>query len=319
MRAPASPDLASAAASNPAAISRLTRAALYHDWRQALAFCRSLPDVRPPAPMTFHMFWRQRRAGFLRKRRPFGRKQALPVKAFFATQDLSRSTLVLWSDEDLSGNPWLQPFVSQLTLRVYSPDAEVRGTALEARPDLYRAEDHRVWRDGDLFRILALHNYGGVYVDMDMVLLRSLGALVEQEFIYQWQHFDDLYNGASMHVRKGSAFARELIDGVIELPPHEFNWGRENLRRAVDRGAAVTIFPAPFFDAEWQADPAFEPFKRTARSADRYDGAFAWHWHNRWDQKIQDGSKFQRLEAEMDARLLAIGFAPGPPMGTQGD
>ena len=312
MPAPACHDRVPAACAPLIAISPETHYELYHDWRKALAFCRSLPDASPPEPVRFHMFWRQRRAGFLRKRRPFGRKQALPVKAFFATQDLSRSTLVLWSDEDLSGNPWLQPFASRMVFRVYSPDAEVRGTALEARPEVYRAEDHRVWRDGDLFRILALHNDGGVYVDMDMVLLRSIGALLGQEFIYQWDQFDGIYNGAIMHVRKGSAFARELIDGVIELPPFEFNWGRENLRRALDHGAAVTIFPSPFFDTEWQADPKFEPFKRTPNSANFYDGAFAWHWHNRWDRRIQDGSKFQLLEAHMDARLLALGFAPGP-------
>jgi len=312
MRAPASPDAGIASSPRAIAIAAHTHYELYHDWRRALAFCRGVPDVSPAAPITFHMFWRQRRAGVLRKRRPFGRKQALPVKAFFATQDLSQSTLMLWSDEDLSGNPWLQPFASRVICRVYSPEAEVRGTALEMRPDVYRAEDHRVWRDGDLFRILALHNYGGVYVDMDMVLLRSLGALLEQEFIYQWDQFDGVYNGAIMHARKASAFARELIDGVIELPPFEFNWGRENLRRAVDRGAAVTIFPAPFFDTEWQADPRFEPFERTANSASFYDGAFAWHWHNRWDRRIQPGSKFQLLEARMDARLLAMGFPPGP-------
>jgi glycosyl transferase-like sugar-binding protein len=319
MRAPASPDVLAAVSSDAIAIAPETHHALYHDWRQALAFCRGVPDVSPAAPVTFHMFWRQRRAGLLRKRRPFGRKQALPVKAFFATQDLSLSTLILWSDEDLSHNPWLRPFASRLICRVYSPEAEVRGTPLEARPEVYRAEDHRVWRDGDLFRILALHNYGGVYVDMDMVLLRSLGALVDREFIYQWQHFDGVYNGAIMRAWKGSVFARALIDGVIELPPHEFNWGRENLRRAVDRGAAVTIFPSPFFDTEWQADPQFEAFKRTANSANLYDGAFAWHWHNRWDRRIEDGSKFQLLEAAMDARLRAMGFAPGPSLGTHGE
>jgi len=61
------------------AISPSTHYDLYHDWRKALEFCRGLPDVAPPEPVTFHMYWRQRRAGFWRKVRPFGRKQALPV------------------------------------------------------------------------------------------------------------------------------------------------------------------------------------------------------------------------------------------------
>jgi hypothetical protein len=253
------------------AISPDTHRELYRDWRKALTFCQTLPDVSPREPVTFHMFWRQRRAGFWRKVRPFGRKQALPVKAFFATQDLSRCSLVLWSNEDLSRNAWLRPFAPHLTFRIYQPEAEVRGTDLADRPELYRQQDRRVWRDGDLFRILALHNFGGVYVDMDM----------------------------------------ELIAGVMALPPGQFNWGRENLRRAVGRGRAITVFPSPFFNTEWQADPRFKPFENTPNSANMYDGAFAWHWHNRWDEPIQEGSKFQRLEARIDRKLLESGLPTG--------
>ena len=278
---------------------------LYHDWRKALAFCRSLPDVGPPAPVTFHMFWRQRRAAFWRQARPFGRKQALPVKAFFATQDLSRCSLVLLSEEDLSGYPWLQPFAPHLTFRIYRPEGKCAARRWRSA-DIYRQQDHRVWRDGNLFRILILHNYGGVYVDMDMVLLRSLGALLSQEFIYQWDVFDGEYNGALMHLRQGSDFGRELIAGVLAIPPGEFNWGKENLKRAIHRGRAITVFPCPFFDTEWQADPRFKPFRNTPNSANLYEGAFAWHWHNRWDEPIQEGSKFHRLEASIDQKLLAM-------------
>jgi hypothetical protein len=294
------------------AISPESHYELYHDWRKALAFCQTLPDVSPPEPVTFHMYWRQRRAGFWRKVRPFGRKQALVVKAFLASQDLSRCSLVLWSDEDLSNAASLRQFAGNLTFRIYRPADEVRGTPLADRPELYRQEDRRVWRDGDLFRILALHNYGGVYVDMDMVLLRSLGALLGQEFIYQWEDCDGVYNGALMHLWKGSDFARELIAGVMAIPPGEFNWGKDNLRRAVDLGRGVTVFPSPFFDTEWQADPKFKPFVNTPNSANFYDGAFAWHWHNRWDAPIQNGSKFQRLEARVEQRLLEMGILTAP-------
>ena len=294
------------------AISLETHRELYHDWQSALTFCRTLPDVSPREPVTFHMFWRQRRGGVFRRPRPFGRKQSLPVKAFFATQDLSRCSLVLWSDEDLSGNEWLRPFASSLTCRIYQPEAEARGTPLVDRPAIYGQRDSRVWRDGDLFRALVLHNYGGVYVDLDMVLLRSLGALLDQEFIYQWEGFDDMYNGALMHLWKGSDFARELIVGCMTIPPGEFNWGRENLRRAIDHGLMMTVFPSPFFDTDWLATPEFKPFQKTPQSADLFEGAFAWHWHNRWDEPIQEGSKFQLLEARIDEKLRDLGFSTGP-------
>ena len=262
--------------------------------------------------MVFHMLWRQRRPGFWRRPRPFGRKQALPVKSFFATQDQSACSLVLWSDDDLSQNEWVRPFASRISFRRYDPESEARGTRLEHRPDLYAQKDGRVWRDGDLFRALVLHNYGGVYVDMDIVLLRSLGPLLHGEFVYQWDDFDDQYNGALMHLGRRSAFAAELLTGIEEIPPGKSNWGRANFRRAFDRGVTVNAFPSAFFDTDWQADPTFEktfrPFARTA-NLDLFLGAFAWHWHNHWDDPIEQGSKFQLFEARIDGMLRERSFA----------
>lgn len=296
-------------------IAPATHHALYHDWRAALAFCRAIPDAPPAAPTTFHMYWRQQRAGLFRRARPFGRKQALPVKAFFATQDLSRCSLTMWSDGDLSDSEWLRPFVDRIAFREYRPELEVRGTAIEAHPETFRQQDRRVWRDGDLFRILILHRYGGVYVDMDMVLLRSLGPLLDTEFIYQWEDYDGVYNGALMYLCAGSRFGRELIDGVLEIPPANFAWGRDNLVRAVSRGCPITIYPAAFFDAEWQAEQKFVGFKATPSGADLYDGAFAWHWHNQWDAAIEPGSRFERYETLIDRRLVELGILDAAAAG----
>ena len=293
-------------------VSLATHYELYHDWRKAIAFCRTLPDVPPSDPVAFHMYWREAHGRWWwPSSRPFGRKQALPVKAFFATQDLSKCSLTVWSDRDLSRSEWLAPFAGRLSLRVYDAGDEARGTPLERHPRVYRQRDARVYRDGDLFRILVLHNHGGVYVDMDTVLLRSLGVFLNQEFVYQWDNFDDRYAPALMHLRRGGAFAAELVRGILEIPPGKYNWGRENVRRAIDRGRSITVFPSPFFNTEWQADPGFEPFRRSSGSAEQdrlYEGAFAWHWHNKWDDPIEPGCKFERLETFVDARLRALGL-----------
>jgi hypothetical protein len=254
------------------------------------------------------MYWRHQRAGWFARPRPFGRKQALPVKSFLATQDLDRCSLTVWSDIDLSSNPWLKPFADRITCRQYRPEVEVRGTALEHRPDIFRQQDRRVWRDGDLFRILVLHNYGGVYVDMDVVLLRNLGALLDREFIYQWEDYDGVYNGALMHLNRTGRFASELIRGVLNLKPGSFSWGRDNLGRAVALGCPIAIFPAAFFDTDWQAEEQFVAFKKTGSSANLHEGAFAWHWHNQWDAPIEDGSKFEVLERAIDRRLALRGL-----------
>ena len=280
---------------------------LYHDWRKAIAFCRTLPDVSPSEPVTFHMYWRERFGRFWPTVRPFGRKQALPVKAFIATQDLTMCSLVLWSDRDLSDNDWLRPYLPYLTLRIYDAEREAHDTPLADHPTVYRQRDSRAYRDGDLFRVLVLYKHGGIYADMDTVLLRSLGVFLDQEFLYQWESFDDKYAPALLRLRKGSAFARALIDGLIEIPAGKYNWGRENMCRAFGLGQRIAVFPSPFFNTEWQAVPRFEPFKKMPYSSELYDGAFAWHWHNKWDDPIEPGSKFALLEAQMDERLARMG------------
>jgi glycosyl transferase-like sugar-binding protein len=288
-------------------VSLETHYELYHDWRQAIAFCRTLPDVSPPEPVTFHMYWRERFGRFWPTVRPFGRKQALPVKAFVATQDLSMCSLVLWSDRDLSGNEWLRPLLPYATLRIYDVESEARGTPLEKHPEVYRQRDARAYRDGDLFRVLVLYKYGGIYADMDTVLLRSLGVFLDQEFLYQWESFDDKYAPALLRLRQGGAFARALVDGLIAIPAGKYNWGRENMCRAFGLGHRIAVFPSPFFNTEWQAVPRFEPFKKMPYSSELYEGAFAWHWHNKWDEPIEPGSKFQLLEALIDERLSRMG------------
>lgn len=289
------------------AISLATHDELYHDWRKAIAFCRTLPDVSPPGAVRFHVYWRERHGRFWRTVRPFGRKQALPIKAFLATQDLSTCALTLWSDRDLSQNEWVRPFLPHITLKIYDPAIEAVETPLADHPRVYAQQDSRAYRDGDLFRSLILYKYGGVYVDMDLVLLRSLGVFLDEEFVYQWDRFDDMYVSALMHLRPGSPFGRELIQGIIEIPPGKYNWGRENIRRAFERGQRIRVFPSPFFDTDWQARSRFTPFANTPDSAEMYDGAFAWHWHNQWEAAIEPGSKFERLERIMEQKLTERG------------
>src|SRR4029078_4890886 len=97
----------------------------------------------------------------------------------------------------------------------------------------------------------------------------------------QWENFDDRYAPALMRLRKGSPFAQELVRGIIGIPAGKYNLGRENVRRAIERGHRIAVFPSPFFNTEWQADPGFEPFKRTPASGNLYEGAVAWAWHNK--------------------------------------
>ena len=129
----------------------------------------------------YHTYWRVDLA-------PFGHRQEWMLKSFFATQDLSLSRLTLWSNGDLDSNilqTYLNRYPNSFALKVVDIPSLSKGTALE-NSYLLTKKDPRAWVDGDLIRLLLLWNYGGVWVDMDFLLTRSLQPLLEHEFVTQW-------------------------------------------------------------------------------------------------------------------------------------
>lgn len=147
------------------------------------------PDLGPPSPplpvsqkLAFHSYWRKDLV-------EFGERQAWMVRSYLATQDLDRTRMILWSNDDLSTNPAVAAFIRDhpdnfATMKV-DVDFLARGTAL-ARSSLLHRKDERAWVDGDLIRLLVTWEYGGVWIDMDSLLTRDLIPLLEHEFVTQW-------------------------------------------------------------------------------------------------------------------------------------
>ncbi|KAE9399156.1 hypothetical protein BT96DRAFT_976081 [Gymnopus androsaceus JB14] len=156
---------------------------------------------------------------------------------FFATQNLATSRLILWSNGDLRANPILKGYLEKygqgddwaFNVRVVDVAVLARGTELD--PELTNRKHTTAWVDGDLIRLLLLWNYGGVWVDMDFLLTRDLGVLLEHEFVTQWDCYDKKYtplNGALMHFFTHSPYLCEAFHIMATDPPprpHSTDWG----------------------------------------------------------------------------------------------
>ena len=137
--------------------------------------------ISPEDRTLYHTYWRVDLA-------PFGPRQEWMLKSFFATQDLSSSRLILWSNGELNSNilqTYLKRYPDSFALGIVDIPSLAKGTALEGS-HLLMLEDALAWVDGDLLRLLLLWNYGGVWIDMDLLLTRSLEPLLEHEFVTQW-------------------------------------------------------------------------------------------------------------------------------------
>lgn len=139
-------------------------------------------------PVIYHTYWRADLA-------PFGERQAWFIRSFFATQNLSSASMILWSNGDLNANPWIAAFArtysGSFETKIVNVDFLARDTAL-AKSDRLHTNDPKAWVDGDVIRLLVIWEYGGVWVDMDSLLTRDLAPLLEHEFVTQWDCYGAL-------------------------------------------------------------------------------------------------------------------------------
>ncbi|KAH8828914.1 glycosyltransferase family 32 protein [Flagelloscypha sp. PMI_526] len=281
----------------------------------------SSPSLSPDLKMQYHAYWRYDLA-------PFGPRQEYFLKSFFATQDISRSRMILWSNGDLSSNEILQSYLKKypdsFTLKEVDIPSLARGTALDGSPLLTKTEDSKAWVDGDLIRLLLLWNYGGVWVDMDSLLTRDLHPLLEHEFVTQWDCYDKLYapfNGALMRFRKHSPYLCEAFHVMsISSPPRpsSTDWGSllyYKLYKALIAGSIppFKILPFCFTDARsCRPDNRLpDPFEKDHASGmwtggislDKGGGLdrtlkekiFSVHLHNQWEKVFPTGGWVDRL------------------------
>jgi len=249
--------------------------------------------------LVFHCFWRVPRE--------FGRKQVAVIMSILANHinKLDNLEINLWSNIDLSNNILLQNIKKYLNFKRWNLDIERKDSILENCYYITKESisDNMCYLEGDLFRLLVLNKYGGFYIDMDVLILRDMTPLNNLEFLYQWgtsgcndNELVMTMNGAVMRFNKSSAILEEYLEILSEDIPYKdsTSWGNKLYSKLINN--SILVLPCIWFNSEWgHEDTINDPFGNKNK-IELFDGAFTWHWHNRWDDEIKDGSKFQILE-----------------------
>lgn len=153
-------------------------------------FASTVAPAAAPEELLYHTYWRT-------DLRSFGPRQAATIEAFLASQPHAASKLILWSNgaEALRSSPHVRPFLDEWASVFEVRQADLAQLAVGTDLDgmVGSVYDSKGWVDGDALRLLLLWHYGGVWMDMDMLLVRDLHTLAETEFVGQW----DCY-GASL-------------------------------------------------------------------------------------------------------------------------
>ncbi|BEI87141.1 hypothetical protein CcaverHIS002_0704870 [Cutaneotrichosporon cavernicola] len=292
--------------------------------------------VQPPSKaenLLYHTYWRT-------DLRDFGVRQAATIEAFLASQPHASSRLILWSNgaKSLRQSPYVRPFLDAWGHVFEVRQADLMELAVDTELDglLGSVYDARGWVDGDALRLLLLYHYGGIWMDMDMLLTRDLHTLAETEFVGQWDCYDKPYfqmNGAVMHFRKHSPYLCEAFHIMATSPfprPASFGWGSHlyaKLHRALIAGGVrpFAVLPWCFTDPRncrtdirfpdpFEADPSMwggrewegeSPNGREILES-KMRNVFAIHLHNQWDKDLAEGGYIERLLVKCRERIEGI-------------
>jgi len=295
-----------------------------------MRLARSIPSSRFCEPVIFHMFW-----GKL----PAAEQAALAIVSFLATQDLEYSLLWVWSPLGVhaASDPLFLPFTisKHVFFKTFDAMTEAQGTPLEGSYLLHAAatsNDPRFYLFGDLVRLLVLAKHGGVYIDMDVLLLRNLGPLLGHEFAEQWGTSCFESNGAVLRMKAGSAFAKHILDFVAKTDPNELSpsfapyaWGKLAYYNSLGHFLRV---PICFIDSYWLLD-SFDNSSKVHPS--NWFGSFAYHLHGsvfRNERQADDRSAYVRVQSELWTRLrlrdrnleevIRSGIEKAPPLPARG-
>jgi hypothetical protein len=282
---------------------------LYENYQDCLNFLNNLDFDKfeyPEGITNFHMYSDMR-----------NEKELLAVESYLATQNLEKTKLIFWSDFDLSGNKLLDPYRNLIDMRVYNPREEMLGTILENCEKWINASDSKYYMKSGVLRFLVTHKYGGIWSDIDMILLKDFKPILDQEWAYVWGSELDFINfgpcAAMMSMHKNSYHSNLCMSEMLNSPHIADTTTLDHAMLAkVYSKKPFYIMPTTFFNTEWNLNTQYVNgikqynhngegtltesgwFVKNEYSNRLFDGAFAWHWHNSSykNHLVQEGSKF---------------------------
>ncbi len=124
-----------------------------------------------------------------------------------------------------SGDPMPELYLRCLeSWKKYAPDYEIKIWNLEA----YKAEhclffqqaiEHRNWAfASDYARVDLLFRYGGIYMDLDVEMLRSIDDLLYNDAYMSFESLDRIECGSGMGARPGHPIIREICQSYENRP-----------------------------------------------------------------------------------------------------
>jgi hypothetical protein len=243
----------------------------------------------------FHVYWYGN----------ISRKQILPINSYLKTQNLEKTKLWVWIDHETftEQNINFIPKHQNIEIKKYIPNLEAKNTFFEEKKFI-NSKKYIKFRS-DIARLLFLYNYGGLYFDLDMILLKDLMPILDLEFCYSWSDKKRGNNGI-LRLKKKSINCEKILKKYNNNTPQCVGTNKQIFTDDLD----IYCLPSVLFDPIWilndknikskysQLNKFDNFFKKTDENVNIFfdNQIFAYHWHSRNNINIETNSYFSFFE-----------------------
>jgi hypothetical protein len=239
-------------------------------------------------PVIFHCYWH----GNLNEKHLYS-----ILSCYYFNVYRNKHKIILWLENNIP-NKYNTEIEKYAQIRYFSLISEKTNTDF-IKNNFYYNKSLSFY--SDVVRYLLLYNYGGVWFDLDCFILRNFDPIFsnfENEIcVYQWEN--QYYPNGAIYIslEPKSLKMKKNIEFIIE---RNRGWGFQEAQLTYNLPLDMLVLPCSWFDANWIDNPYniercnFDNFFKNTDKQYNFDnffnGSFCYHWHNNWNNTVEDNS-----------------------------
>lgn len=239
-------------------------------------------------PVIFHCYWN----GNLNEKHLYS-----VMSCYYFNVLNNKHKIILWLENNTSNN--INKEISKYCeIKHFSPKNE----RLDFNNNYYYYTNAITFYS-DFVRSVLLYKYGGCWFDLDCFFLRSFDPVFKnyenEVCVYQWEHQNYPNNAIFISLEPKSDKMKNNINFIIN---RNRGWGFQQAMLTYDLPLDMLVLPCSWFNSDFIHNSYNIGTKNFFKKAQKeynfdnfFEGAFCYHWHNKWNVEVEDGSIIKQL------------------------
>lgn len=260
------------------------------NYDETIEVAKRMPCLSYNVPVTFHCYWQ----GSLNEKHLYS-----IMSCYYFNVKNNKHKIVLWLENNIP-NQYNEEIEKYCEIKNFNLREEIKNTFLQ---DVSFRFNPRLSFYSDVVRYVLLYKYGGCWFDLDCFFLRNFDPLFyffgDKICVYQWEN-QNYPNGAIyISLVSESPNMKNIIEFIIN---RNHGWGFQESYLTYDLDLDLFVLPCSWFDGDWIDNKYNLGTVKFLENTDKlynfdnfFEGAFCYHWHNKWNNTIEPQSPMNQL------------------------